>query len=96
MDPPINEVPRDSNHVEIVYHKDGASAHAFRFAEWGEVPEAWSNGGWDKPGLVTLDLMRSDLTTKMSDATWGRADFPLAGNLAGNIDKARPSAVPAF
>jgi hypothetical protein len=89
-------VPWDSNHVEIVYHKDGASAHAFRFAKWAEVLEAWSNGGWDKPGLVTLDLMRSDLGTKLSDATWGRADFPLPGNIAGNIDKARPSAVPAF
>ncbi|WP_405728391.1 NPP1 family protein [Streptomyces sp. NBC_01537] len=93
---PINEVPMDGNHVKIVYHKDGASTHAFRFAKSGEVPEAWGDGGWDRPGLLTLDLMRSDLKTKLSDATWGKANFPLAGNLVSNINKARPSAVPAF
>lgn len=93
---PINEVPMDGNHVKIVYHKDGGGTHAFRFAKWGEVPEAWSDGGWDKPGLVTLDRTRSDLQTKLSDADWGKANFPLAGNLVHNINEARPSAVPAF
>lgn len=93
---PINEVPMDGNHVKIVYHKDGPSTHAFRFAQWGEVPEAWGDGGWDKPALLTLDTMRSDLRTKLSDAAWGSANFPLAGNLVSNINKARPSAVPAF
>ncbi|WP_435281277.1 NPP1 family protein [Streptomyces koelreuteriae] len=99
---PINEVPMDGNNVKIVYHKDGASTHAFRFAQWGETAEAWGDGGWDKPGLLTLDNMRSDLRTKLSNASWGNANFPLAGALVGNINKARGAdsravaAMPAF
>ncbi|MFI5824139.1 NPP1 family protein [Streptomyces rishiriensis] len=31
---PINEVPMDGTRVKIVYHKDGAFTHAFRFAKW--------------------------------------------------------------
>ncbi|MFC9502044.1 hypothetical protein [Streptomyces sp. NPDC057002] len=46
--------------------------------------------------------MRSDLRTKLSNASWGSANFPLAGALVGNINKARGadsravSAMPAF
>ncbi|MET9761987.1 NPP1 family protein [Streptomyces sp. NPDC006372] len=92
----VNEVPMDGNRVKIVYHKDGASTHAFRFAKAGEVPEAWGNGGWDRPALLTLDNMDRGLRDKLSNANWGSANFPLARNLVSNLNKARPSEVPAF
>ncbi|MFC9133334.1 hypothetical protein ACFT4A_41725 [Streptomyces sp. NPDC057099] len=63
---------------------------------------AWGDGGWGQPGLVTLDNMRSDLRTKLSNAAWGNANLPLAGALVGNISKARSAdsravaAMPAF
>jgi hypothetical protein len=30
------------------------------------------------------------------NSRWGSANFPLTGSLISNINKARPSAVPAF
>ncbi|QOV33212.1 NPP1 family protein [Streptomyces ferrugineus] len=91
---PISEVPMDGNHVQIVYHKDGASTHAFRFAKWGERPEAY--GQWDRMSLADLTQMADAPRNALWNSTWGRANFPLAGNLQSNINKARPSAVPAF
>jgi hypothetical protein len=93
---PISEVPMSGNHVEIVYHKDGASTHAFRFAKWGEKPVARGNGTWDQPALVTMEKMDRTPRDALWNSTWGKANFPLTNNLTGNINKARPSAVPAF
>ncbi|MFC8348620.1 NPP1 family protein [Streptomyces sp. NPDC057280] len=94
---PINEVPMDGNHVKIVYHKDGASTHAFRFAGWGEDTEAWGPGNhWDTPALVTMEQMPQAPRDALWNSQWGRANFPLTNNLVNNINKARPSAVPAF
>jgi hypothetical protein len=93
---PINEVPMDGNRVKIVYHKDGASTHAFRFAKWDETPVAWGDGGWDRPALVTMENMAKTPRDRLWNSTWGSANFPLTNNLVSNINKARPSAVPAF
>ncbi|MEU9407279.1 NPP1 family protein [Streptomyces sp. NPDC048281] len=93
---PINDVPMDGNHVQIVYHKDGASTHAFRFAKWGERPEAWGDGGWDKPALVDIQQMADAPRNALWNSKWGKANFPLTGNFQDNINKARPSEVPAF
>lgn len=99
---PINEVPMSGNRVEIVYHKDGASTHAFRFAKWGEVPHAWGNGTWDTPALVTMQRMADAPRNALWNSQWGHANFPLTGNLQSNINKARDAdgraqaAIPAF
>ncbi|MFI1355125.1 NPP1 family protein [Streptomyces sp. NPDC020898] len=106
---PINEVPMgrvagetNYNRVEIVYHKDGASTHAFRFAAWGEAPEAWGDGGWDRPALVTMENMDQTPRDQLWNSKWGSANFPLTGNLQSNINKARDAdsrskaAIPAF
>jgi hypothetical protein len=93
---PINEVPMDGNRVKIVYHKDGASTHAFRFAKWGEAAKAWGDGGWDRPALVTMEYMDKTPRDQLWNSKWGDANFPLTGNLQSNINKARPSEVPAF
>jgi hypothetical protein len=94
---PINEVPMDGNRVKVVYHKDGALTHAFRFAKWGETAEAWGDGGWDRPALVTMENMADTPRNQLWNSYWGgEANFPLTGSLQSNINKARPSAVPAF
>ncbi|WP_405819035.1 NPP1 family protein [Streptomyces sp. NBC_01390] len=106
---PINEVPMgrlpgeaNYNRVEIVYHKDGASTHAFRFAKWGETPVAWGDGGWDHPALVTMENMDKTPRDQLWNSKWGDANFPLTGNLQSNINKARnadsraAAAIPAF
>ncbi|MER6128757.1 NPP1 family protein [Streptomyces sp. NPDC001795] len=100
---PVNEVPMDSTgaHVEIVYHKDGASTHAFRFAKWGETPEAWGNGGWDHPALVSWDHYPAskdpskNLQTIMNNSSWGNANFPLQdAKFDDHLNKAKPSGIP--
>ncbi|MFF3373660.1 NPP1 family protein [Streptomyces sp. NPDC002680] len=106
---PINEVPmgrvngeQNYNRVEIVYHKDGASTHAFRFAKWGESPVVWGNGTWDRPALVTMENMADAPRNALWNSKWGKANFPLTGNLQANINKAREAdsrakaAIPAF
>lgn len=112
---PINEVPmgrvgneQSFNRVEIVYHKDGSSTHAFRFAKWGEVPRVWGNGTWDRPALVTMENMdktpRDQLwnSNQKGQEKWGKANFPLTNNLVSNINGARnadgraKAAIPAF
>ncbi|MEU3784720.1 NPP1 family protein [Streptomyces sp900129855] len=92
----VKDVPMDGNHVQIVYHKDGAGTHAFRFAKWGERPQAWGNGGWDKPALVDIHQMDDTPRNALWNSKWGKANFPLTGNFQDNINKARPSEVPAF
>ncbi|WP_329280524.1 NPP1 family protein [Streptomyces sp. NBC_01451] len=99
---PINEVPMNGNRVEIVYHKDGTLTHAFRFAKSGERPEAWGDGGWDAPALLTVDLMDDPARSALWSSKWGHANFPLTANFTDNINKARnadsraASAIPAF
>ncbi|HSX96772.1 MAG TPA: hypothetical protein VLG91_05185 [Streptomyces sp.] len=78
------------------------STHAFRFAKWGESPEAWGNGDWEEPALVTMQRMADAPRNALWDSQWVRANFPLSGNLQSNINKARDadsraaSAIPAF
>lgn len=99
---PINEVPMEGNRVKIVYHKDGSSTHAFRFAKWGEVPRVWGNGTWDQPSLVDMFQMPDAPRNALWNSTWGKANFPLTGKLQANINGARNAdsraraAIPAF
>ena len=82
-----SDVPRDGVRLKVVYHKEGNLAtdvgtHSFRFAGWGEVAEAWGDGGWDFPRLVTWNRFPAgnngvNLQSRMQNATWGNANFPL-------------------
>ncbi|MDX3572810.1 NPP1 family protein [Streptomyces sp. ID05-47C] len=78
----FSDVAKDGVRLKVVYHKDGASTHVFRFAGSGEVAEAWGDGGWDFPALVTWGRMGTgnngvDLQSRLQNATWGNANFPL-------------------
>lgn len=82
-----SDVPRDGVRLKVVYHKEGnlgtdVGTHSFRFAGWDERAEAWGDGGWDFPRLVTWTRFPAgnngvDLQARMQNATWGRANFPL-------------------
>ncbi|MET8982674.1 NPP1 family protein [Streptomyces sp. NPDC004539] len=100
---PVNEVPMDGVHVKIVYHKDGAGSHAFRFAKWDERPEAWGpNGGWDTPALVSWDhFPRSNDPSKnlqdlLNRKDWGdRVNCPVQDSkFNGELNKAKPGGIP--
>lgn len=94
----VSDVPMNGAHVEIVYHKDGALTHAFRFAKWGEVPEAWADGGWDTPALVSWDHFPGSngtaLQTTLNNSSWGSANFMIQDSkFAATLDEAKPSAI---
>ena len=57
---------------------------------------AWGTGKWDTPALVTMENMAQTPRDALWNSKWGLANFPLTNNLVNNINKARPSEVPAI
>ncbi|MDX3780345.1 NPP1 family protein [Streptomyces europaeiscabiei] len=97
----FGSVPRDGVRLRVVYHKDGALTHAFRFAKSGETAEAWGNGGWDFPALVSWNSFpggdnkwTANLQSRLQNATWGDANFPLKdGRFTTELSRAMPSGI---
>ncbi|MER6421699.1 NPP1 family protein [Streptomyces sp. NPDC001137] len=91
---PIADVPMSGQRVEAVYHKDGASTHAFRFAKWGETPEN-DTGAWHQENLLSWSNLASGLRDKLNASDWGSANFPLQDSkFADHLNKAKPSGIP--
>ncbi|GKQ35754.1 NPP1 family protein [Streptomyces sp. A012304] len=81
----FGSIERSGNRAKIVYHLDGWTTHAMRFAKTGEQAEAWADGGWDRPTLVAMDKLRASNPTAFN-ALWNKdwnwipgegANFPL-------------------
>ncbi|MDX3831223.1 NPP1 family protein [Streptomyces europaeiscabiei] len=97
----FGSVPRDGVRLRVVYHKDGALTHAFRFAKSGETAEAWGNGGWDFPALVSWNSFpggdnkwTANHQSRLQNATWGDANFPLKdGRFTTELSRAMPSGI---
>lgn len=93
-------VPREGSRLKCVYHKEGGLTHTMRFAKDGERPEAWGDGGWDEPALVSWDNFPVgnngvDLRAKLNSATWGNANFPLKdGRFQTELSRAKPAGIP--
>ena len=96
--------PTDGVRVKVVYHK-GANVwdtHSFRFAKWGEVAEAWGDGGWDFPRLVSWNsypggsnTWTQSLQDQMNKHDWGQANFPLRDDRFNEeLNRSKPSAIP--
>ncbi|WP_105968124.1 NPP1 family protein [Streptomyces geranii] len=98
----FNTIERSGNRAHIVYHLDGGSTHAFRFAKAGEQPEA-VKGVWDRPALVALDKLKQSNRTAF-DALWNSnwiepgltfgANFPIQdrdGHFQTTLTRARES-----
>ncbi|MFI1358317.1 NPP1 family protein [Streptomyces sp. NPDC020898] len=94
-----SNVAKDGVRAKVVYHKDGVKSHAFRFAGQNETAEAWGDGGWDFPRLVTWTRFPAgnngvDLQARMQNATWGDANFPLKdGRYNDELNAAKPSGI---
>ena len=82
--------------AKIVYHKDGASTHAFRLAGSNDEPPENANHRWERPPLVGWNGYRPEwLRDKLSNANWGKANFPLKdANFGNNLNKSKPSGIP--
>ncbi|KRD21048.1 MULTISPECIES: NPP1 family protein [unclassified Streptomyces] len=91
---PIADVPMSGRRVMAVYHKDGASTHAFRFAEWGETAEN-DTGAWHQENLLTWDNLAPNLRNALNGSDWGNANLPLQDSKFNDtLNKAKPSGIP--
>ena len=92
----------DDGHLKIVYHKDGISTHAMRFANLGEIAEnpygafvippiiSWyefTGSGWNNLVMRTL----------LNNYDYGSANLPMSdGNFLQNLNEFKPDSYPQF
>lgn len=98
----IGDIERQGEHIRVVYHKDGPSTHALRFAKDNEAAEnpydefvtppitSWYNLYGDNKNNAQ---MRALLNTYNYD----RASIPMKdSNFISNLNRYRPSGYPEF
>ncbi|KAK4641436.1 hypothetical protein QC761_501900 [Podospora bellae-mahoneyi] len=85
-------------HAKIVYHKDGAGTHAFRYATGGDEPPEnhWQSWRWGVgAGLLNWDWIAGNLRTTLSQKDWGSAEMAVrdkdgnAWNFGWYLDSSR-------
>ena len=91
-----------NGHMKVVYHKDGLSTHALRFAkrgEWAENPY----GGFVTPTIISWYSLTGDgisnieMRTKLNNFNYGSGSLPLKrSNFFTNLNKFKPSSYPRF
>ncbi|SNS87153.1 Necrosis inducing protein (NPP1) [Streptosporangium subroseum] len=91
-----NDVPWDETgkHPFVVYHKDGASTHCFRHANFGEKPEN-HKGQWQWPTLIGWDNYPPGFRDRLVNYDFGSAHFGIKdGSFEGELAKAKPAGIP--
>lgn len=88
------DIAWEETHPKVVYHKDGISTHAFRFASADEPPEN-HKGAWQRPALVSWDGYPEGIRDKLMGADFGAAQLAIRdSHFADNLAKAKPSDIP--
>lgn len=84
----------DGTHPKIVYHKDGASTHDFRFANSNDDPPENATGGWFFPRLVGWNGYPAGYRDKLMNADFGDATIKIKdGSFESNLAYAKPSGI---
>lgn len=98
----IGTLALQDGHVKIVYHKDGVTTHAMRFAGAGEAAEN-AYGTFVIPNLVSWQTLWGDglsnaqMRAKLNAFDFGSATIPLRDdNFLGNLNGSKPSGYPTF
>ncbi|MFJ4323125.1 NPP1 family protein [Streptomyces tricolor] len=85
----------DGTHPKIVYHKDGASTHCFRFAGAGDEPPENATGGWFYPRLVGWNGYPAGYREKLLGADFGAATIKIKdGDFGYALARSMPSGIP--
>jgi hypothetical protein len=91
---PADQVLWEGTHAKIVYHKDGASTHAFRFAAGHDDPPENHYGVWQYPDLVGWDHYPPGIRDILTSADFGSAQLDLRDDrFASALERARPSGI---
>lgn len=86
-----SEVRWEGTHAKIVYHKDGLSTHAFRFAADHDDPPENHGGVWQYPDLVSWNGFPPGVREALVAADFGSARLALKdGAFEADLEKAKP------
>lgn len=95
-------LPFDDGHLKVVYHKDGLSTHAMRFAAADEPPEN-PYGAFVTPTIASWFELHGDgignaaMRELLTGFDYGSANLPLIDtNFISDINAFRPASYPAF
>ncbi|MCX5174406.1 NPP1 family protein [Streptomyces virginiae] len=72
-----DDVVWDGTHPKLVYHKDGASTHNFRFASSGDEPPENHYHRWIRSPLVSYNGFPSGLRDKLFDHDFDHASIAI-------------------
>ncbi|MEV6955310.1 NPP1 family protein [Streptomyces sp. NPDC051183] len=84
----------DGTHPKIVYHKDGASTHAFRFANTKDEPPENATRGWFFPRLVGWEGYPAGFRDKLMNADFGAATIKIKdGAFNDHLARSMPAGI---
>jgi len=95
-------LPKQDGHVKFVYHKDGVTTHALRFAGSGEVAEN-PYGRFVLPAVTSWYTLRgvsidnAGMRGRLNAFDYGSATIPMKDSkFLGNLNTYRPAGYPLF
>lgn len=96
------DIPFENGHLKIVYHKDGSSTHAMRFAKSDETAEN-PYGVFVTPTIISWYSMTGDnvnnatLRSNLNSYDYGSAVVPMKDStFLDNLNTYKPSGYPTF
>ena len=98
----ISGLATQNGHLKIVYHKDGVTTHALRFASNGETAEN-AYGTFVTPAITSWMTLKGDglsnsqMRAKLNAYDYGSATIPLKdSNFLNNLNTYKPAGYPSF
>ncbi|CAI4217808.1 unnamed protein product [Parascedosporium putredinis] len=89
-----SQVRWDGEHPKLVYHKDGASTHCFRFANAADDAIENHKGVWFRGPLISWNGFPAGIRDILAAHNFGKANLALKdASFPGTLSKAKPSAV---
>ncbi|KAK0713723.1 necrosis inducing protein-domain-containing protein [Lasiosphaeria miniovina] len=87
----------DGEHPKMVYHKDGASTHCFRFASAADEPVENALGVWFRGPLVSYNGFPAGIRDLLYAHDFGSANIALKdSSFPAQITSAKPAAIATF
>ncbi|GAA3752414.1 NPP1 family protein [Streptomyces tremellae] len=92
---PASDIRFDGTHPKVVYHKDGASTHDFRFANGNDEPAENATGNWFYPRLVGWNGYPAGLRDKLMNADFGEATIKINdARFHDALNNSKPQGIP--
>ncbi|KFH40944.1 hypothetical protein ACRE_083430 [Hapsidospora chrysogenum ATCC 11550] len=89
-----SDVRFEGQRPKMVYHKDGASTHCFRFANAADDAIENHTGKWFRGDLVSYNGFPGNTRSKLEAHDFGKASFALKdSSYQGQLDRAKPGEV---